>query len=510
MVTVLEKCRISPPQDHSVAENLLPLTFFDLVWQNWPSLSRVYFYDFPCSTSELRQTLVPRLKKSLASTLEHYFPFCGNLIIPTTFSDNATAALRYLKNDSVSLTIAEFSGTSSAGFEHLSADHARDVNELFSLIPELPPGDTDHASPVLSIQVTLFPGQGFSIGFRNSHLVADGRTMFNFIATWASINAKQLKSEDDFDTIKTLPFYDRSVIKDAKGMTSNFLKIGLQIAQQISKASGPATHELDLVQETASIVLANEIDDENEVLEHMIIAIDTRARLDPPIPSNYFGNAVSPCKITLNLSRLRGQEGFVYAAKEIKEALHEQINNDEGVLRGLDTIFDDIEAMKGQKIFGVAGSPKLDYYSTDFGFGKPKKYEVVSEKFSLAASRDSSGGLELGFAFSKNEMDAFTSSWVLRRGCNRGAEQATLGARLMRRRSYYWAGGGYPGFSGVTRQGGDDMCPGAPKVASWVLTRRSVAHSSGAFGAGKGVTPTERADAVGACWSCGHRRVPAV
>lgn len=447
MVTVLEKCRISPPQDHSVAENLLPLTFFDLVWQNWPSLSRVYFYDFPCSTSELRQTLVPCLKKSLASTLEHYFPFCGNLIIPTTFSDNATAALRYLKNDSVSLTIAEFSGTSSAGFEHLSADHARDVNELFSLIPELPPGDTDHASPVLSIQVTLFPGQGFSIGFRNSHLVADGRTMFNFIATWASINAKQLKSEDDFDTIKTLPFYDRSVIKDAKGMTSNFLKIGLQIAQQISKASGPATHELDLVQETvpmnraqiqglkdlvlaelpyvstfvvvcayvwtcmakASIVLANEIDDENEVLEHMIIAIDTRARLDPPIPSNYFGNAVSPCKTTLNLSRLRGQEGFVYAAKEIKEALHEQINNDEGVLRGLDTIFDDIEAMKGQKIFGVAGSPKLDYYSTDFGFGKPKKYEVVSEKFSLAASRDSSGGLELGFAFSKNEMDAFTS-----------------------------------------------------------------------------------------------------
>ncbi|KAK1392699.1 Malonyltransferase [Heracleum sosnowskyi] len=458
-VTVLEHCRISPSLDHSVTEKLLPLTFFDLLWLNWPSLSRVYFYDLPCSTTKFKQTLVPHLKKSLALTLKHYFPFCGNVIIPTTLSNNTGPAIRYLEGDSVSLAIAEFSSTSSKGLEHLSANHARDIDELFSLIPELPPGDTDtigddvvQISPVLSVQVTLFPDQGFSVGFRNSHLVADGKTMCNFIATWASINAKQLNGEDDYDSMNTLPFYDRSVINDPKKIGSIFLKFGLRMAEEFSKAPAPTAHKIDLVQATIkinraqiqglkdlvlaklphvstfivvcayawtcmakasiSIALGQGIGNENEVEEHFILAIDTRARLDPPIPSNYLGNAVTPGVTTLKTSRLVGQEGFVYAAEEIKKSLHEQINNEEGVLKGLDVFFDFIEGMKGQKNFGVAGSPKFNYYGTDFGWGKPKKYDVVSEKFALVGSRDSDGGLEIGLCLSKSEMDAFTAIFI--------------------------------------------------------------------------------------------------
>ncbi|KAK1388906.1 phenolic glucoside malonyltransferase 1-like [Heracleum sosnowskyi] len=137
--------------------------------------------------------------------------------------------------------------------------------------------------------------------------------------------------------------------------------------------------------------------------------MDTRDRLDPPIPSNCFGNAVFPCRSTLNTIQLVGEEGFGNAVKEIRRSLDEQINNEEGVLKGMDTIFDRIEATKGKIKFGVAGSPKFDYYSTDFGWGKPKKYEVISEKFALAGSRDSKGDLELGFCLSKHEMDAFTT-----------------------------------------------------------------------------------------------------
>lgn len=89
--------------------------------------------------------------------------------------------------------------------------------------------------------------------------------------------------------------------------------------------------------EKASIALGNEIDNENEVKEHLIIAIDTRSRLNPPITPNYYENAAYPYKTALKTSRLVGQEGFAYAAEEIKEALDAEINNEEGVLKGFDT-----------------------------------------------------------------------------------------------------------------------------------------------------------------------------
>ncbi|XP_074375460.1 phenolic glucoside malonyltransferase 1-like [Apium graveolens] len=453
MVDVLDHCRVSPSLDLSVTKTL-PLTFFDIFWLNWPSLSRVYFYEIPCSTTEFTQTIVPHLKKSLASTLEHYYRFCGNLLIPTTLSDNTIPAIRYLDGDSVSLVIAEFSGVASEGLTNLSGNDARDVEELLALVPELPRGSTDTSedgtvmvSPVLALQVTLFRDHGFSVGIRNSHVVADGKSMYNFIRTWTSISAKQLIGEDDFKNLDSLPFYDRSVIKDPNGMGSIFLRESLRMAEEYQKDFAHAGDKKKMVQATfvmnraqihglknlvsgqvphvstfvavcayvwtcmakARAALGQETNVEAEVVENFVFAMDARARLDPPIASNYFGNAVLGCWTSLKTIQLVGEEGFGNAVKKIRTVLDEQINNEEGVLKGMDTVFDRIEARKGQMSFGVAGSPKFDYYSADFGWGKPKKYKVISEKFALAGSRDSEGDLELGFCFSKDEMDAFTT-----------------------------------------------------------------------------------------------------
>ncbi|XP_017234254.2 LOW QUALITY PROTEIN: malonyl-coenzyme:anthocyanin 5-O-glucoside-6'''-O-malonyltransferase-like [Daucus carota subsp. sativus] len=248
MVSVLEHHRVSPPLDPSVTVKLLPLTFFDMMWLTLPPLSRVYFYDFPRSTSQFIETVVPPLKKSLALALKYYFPLCGNLIIPTNLTSNTTPAIRYSNDDSVSLTIAEFSGATSKGFEHLSGNHPRDVDELFALVPQLPRGDTEKV----------------------------------------------------------------------------------------------------------------------------------------------------------------GEDGFCKAVEEINKVLDEKINNNEGVLKGLETYFDDIKAAKGPAL-GVAGSPKFDYYTTDFGWGKPKKYEHVT---GICVTRDLKGDLGIGICLSKNEMDLFTTSFI--------------------------------------------------------------------------------------------------
>ncbi|WOH07441.1 hypothetical protein DCAR_0726871 [Daucus carota subsp. sativus] len=446
MVDILEHCRISPPSDLCTTTKILPLTFFDIFWLNWPSLSRVYFYDFPCSATEFTQKIVPNLKKSLASTLQHYYPFCGNLIIPTSLSTNTSPAIRYSDGDSVSVTVAELRSVVSEGFKYLSGNEAVEVDELMCLVPELPQGrgdENEKVSPVLSIQVTLFADQGFSIGFRNSHVVADGKSLYNFIRTWAVINAKQLSRDWDYENLDSLPVYDRSVIGDPKGMASIFLREILR--QQVKNyAKAPSdVHKDDMVQATLVMdhlqiqglknLVSTQVPhastfvvvcayvwacmakmraaegQEVEVDEHFVFAVDARARLDPPIAANYFGNAILPCWSTLKTIELAGEQGFRIAVKKIREGLDEKMKNEEGVLKGYDTIFDQIKAAKGQPKFGVAGSPKFDYYSTDFGWGKPKKYKVVSEKFSLTGSRDSEGALELGFCLSKDEMDAFTT-----------------------------------------------------------------------------------------------------
>ncbi|XP_074356857.1 phenolic glucoside malonyltransferase 1-like [Apium graveolens] len=446
MVTVLEHCRVSPPLDPSITQTILPLTFFDLMALNWPPLGRVLFYDFPCSTTEFMQTLVPHLKKSLAFAFKYYFPFCGNLITPTNLANGTAPALRYLDNDSVLLTMAEFSGATSQGFKHLSGNHPRDVDEFFALVPKLPGGDTHtvedgtiNISPVLSIQLTLFPDQGFSIGFTNSHVAADGKTMSNFIRTWASINAKQLNGEHDCDSLDTLPFYDRSVIKEPKGIASLFIRaqhenskallsarplqedrVQATFVMNIAQIQGLKNLVLDQIPRVSAFIVACayvwtcmakarvSLGHETEEEEHLIFGMDARARLDPPIPANYFGNAVLGCWNTLKTRQLVGEDGFYSAVQQIRKVLDEKINNEEGVLKGLETHFEKPKVTKGQTKLGVSGSPKFDYYSTDFGWGKPRKYEQVP---GVCMSRDLDGVVEIGICLSKKEMDAFSTTF---------------------------------------------------------------------------------------------------
>jgi hypothetical protein len=59
----------------------------------------------------------------------------------------------------------------------------------------------------------------------------------------------------------------------------------------------------------------------------------------------------------------------------------------------------------------VSGSPKLDVYETDFGWGKPKKSDVVhhdsSGTISLSDCRDGGSGIEIGLALERSRMNNF-------------------------------------------------------------------------------------------------------
>ncbi|XLR63123.1 hypothetical protein S83_013795 [Arachis hypogaea] len=62
---------------------------------------------------------------------------------------------------------------------------------------------------------------------------------------------------------------------------------------------------------------------------------------------------------------------------------------------------------------GIVGSPKLDAYESDFGWGKPKLSEVLHvnspELVSLSDCRDKEGGIEVGVAFGRAQMQKFNT-----------------------------------------------------------------------------------------------------
>ncbi|KHN37925.1 Malonyl-coenzyme A:anthocyanin 3-O-glucoside-6''-O-malonyltransferase [Glycine soja] len=105
-------------------------------------------------------------------------------------------------------------------------------------------------------------------------------------------------------------------------------------------------------------------------------------------------------------SKLVGENGVVEAAIAIgSEVRHLQRET----FQGAETLMSNFTEFAHMTI--LAGSPKLQVYETDFGWGKPKRSEVVhvdnSGTISLSDCRDKEGRIEVGIALQKTQMNRF-------------------------------------------------------------------------------------------------------
>nr|GEY60971.1 malonyl-coenzyme A:anthocyanin 3-O-glucoside-6''-O-malonyltransferase-like [Tanacetum cinerariifolium] len=144
-------------------------------------------------------------------------------------------------------------------------------------------------------------------------------------------------------------------------------------------------------------------------VERFLCSMDLRSRLDPPVPQTYFGNCVWRAAAQTQTTILTGDRGFPTAVKQLAKAIRERESNKKGMFEDAEILFD-----KGFPPFptiGVAGTPKFIVYNVDFGWGKPKKYEVISldynNSISVNASNDSPEELEIGLCLPPEQMDAF-------------------------------------------------------------------------------------------------------
>ncbi|CAL5191097.1 unnamed protein product [Lathyrus oleraceus] len=155
----------------------------------------------------------------------------------------------------------------------------------------------------------------------------------------------------------------------------------------------------------------HEVEKEKEKFA-LAFSVDCRARLEPPIPNNYFGNCVPGYFIDTNPLDFIKEDGVFLVAKCIFEKI--KIIKEKGVLEeNMVDVFHKYGSLfkEGFVTFGVAGSNRFGVYENDFGYGRPEKVEIVSIDKGLSIGfgdrKDSNGGVEIGLVLKKHIMDLF-------------------------------------------------------------------------------------------------------
>jgi hypothetical protein len=142
--------------------------------------------------------------------------------------------------------------------------------------------------------------------------------------------------------------------------------------------------------------------------------VDCRARLEPPLPNNYFGNCVSGQFIDTQPLDFIKEDGVFLVAKSIYERIN-TINEKGALERDINNVCDKFSCLsrEGFEVMGVAGSNRFCVYEIDFGWGRPEKVEIVSIDRGLTiglAKRND--GIEIGVVLNKHVMDHFSTLFL--------------------------------------------------------------------------------------------------
>ncbi|KAK7335400.1 hypothetical protein VNO80_27218 [Phaseolus coccineus] len=174
-----EQCIVAPPP--LAPKTSLTLTFFDLFWLRFHPLELLFFYSLASQQSNpsfFFANVFPKLKTSLSHTLQHFLPLAGNIVWP---SDSPKPFVQFTPGDAVSVVVTE----SDAEFNQEIDYSPRETAGSHPFIPHL--HSSESLASVMSIQITLFPNKGFSIGMSTHHAVLDGKSAAMFIKAWASL-----------------------------------------------------------------------------------------------------------------------------------------------------------------------------------------------------------------------------------------------------------------------------------------------------------------------------------
>lgn len=430
------ECFVKPHHTPEDSKKPLYLTPWDLAMLSVHYIQKGLLFAKPPQANgdeNFIESLLDKLKQSLSLALVHFYPLAGRL--------------KTVKTENPHSFYVHVDGNDSPGAKFIYATLDMTVSDILSPV-DVPPivqslfdhdravNHDGHTTSLLSIQVTELV-DGVFIGCSMSHSLADGTSFWNFWNMWSEI----FRAEGNNPPISRPPVFERwfpeghgPIINLPYTHPDEFIdtfeapKLRERIfhfsVESLAKLKARAnleynTTKISTFQSLSALVWRSITKVRNlppDLVTSCRLAANNRARLDPPISENYFGNVIYPIRGFTTVGELL-QHDLGWAAWKLHEAV---VNHNDKTIRGLleawlkspvvyqiGKLFDPHSVMMGS-------SPRFDKYGSEFGMGKALALRSgyankCDGKVSCYPGHEGGGSIDLEMCLSPETMRALES-----------------------------------------------------------------------------------------------------
>ncbi|KAJ3692097.1 hypothetical protein LUZ60_012447 [Juncus effusus] len=391
VIHIIETYNITP-KPNPVAPRELHLTVWDL-----PMLSFHYIQKgllFANQRDLSLEEVIERLKRSLDEALYHFYPLAGRLRL-VTCDDGVTchveighgAELVHAKADGITIAdVAETDGLDLPDF----------LKGFFSL--DLAVNFDGCTNPLLAVQVTELD-DGFFVGCVFNHAIGDGTSFWEFFSAWAEICRAKSKAGQELVVLSKPPVHDRFFLQGyaeppiklpylspdqfvvwfkpppLRERMFHFSSESLaKLKARANEEYGQGTGIISTFQALSAlmwrcITRARRVSPSQEI--GCRLAIQNRARLQPQLSPNYFGNSIYAMRISTTAGELLSHN-LGWAAWLANQAV---ANHSDSTIRDYMHAYMAKPMVYNLNMFDVysimmGSSPRFDMYGCDFGWGK--------------------------------------------------------------------------------------------------------------------------------------------
>ncbi|KAK9275841.1 hypothetical protein L1049_023114 [Liquidambar formosana] len=295
----------------------------------------------------------------------------------------------------------------------------RPTPQIRALIPSVDYTTPIHEIPLLLVQLTKFSCGGLSLGMAISHAIVDGISALHFVSEWAKIARGDQNLNPPFLDREILQieknsalqprFDDHSVFSPSplligqsdnmeerkKETTVAMLKLSCKQIEELKNKANEGLYQTNNSKTgrayTRYEAVAGHIwrcaskarRHEREQLTRLRFVMNIRNRVHPPLPPDYFGNAIFPVSTTRTSSEELLSKPLCFASSKIREATDEVTDEyirssfayvktqpDISQFRNCHTVGCTQAGFFGNPNFEITSWVSLPLYGTDFGWGK--------------------------------------------------------------------------------------------------------------------------------------------
>ncbi|KEH25059.1 malonyl-CoA:isoflavone 7-O-glucoside malonyltransferase [Medicago truncatula] len=311
------------------------------------------------------------------------FLLVGNITWP---QDSSHPIINYVPSDSIPLIVAE----SNENFNLLCSNFC-EVEKKQHLIPSLE--ISNEKASIISLQVTFFPNHGFCIGITTHHAAVDGKSSTLFMKAWSYFCSNLEKNTPSLSLPQHLtPFFDRSIIRDPVGINEIYSKGWLNFGGETNNRS---LKVWEIISATKGETIKGLF--EFSLLDIQKLKKYAQSKVENKKVSTFAVTCAYLLALAVKVDKPKSNKtAFVFTIDRIIDVLNGLEN---GVLNEAEIWMSKIQSIMSEThgFFSIAGSPRFEVYSFDFGWGKPKKVDVTSidktGAFSLSENRNNDGGV---------------------------------------------------------------------------------------------------------------------